>query len=524
METTPWRRPVVQAGLSFVLLTLASAALYGGLLTLDYQGSPPGPLTLAADVDVADIIAGMAEVTVAVLGVAVTVVAIIVQLAADRYTPRVSDLFVKDPVNVGVMSFFVLTAVLVLWVDFTVAGEVHPTYLITAAIGFMSISLLALLPYFAYVFDFLDPTQVILRIQRRTAAGLGSASGNQNLPMLQQKVLSGTEQLGELALNAIENHDKAIGITAVRALAGIADTALQCKSELPEGWFRCTGPVSDDQDFVALHPDMVITLEERRTWVEMKVFRQYQAVFGASLNKVRDVAHMVTIHTRHIAARAHETQDREALNLTIRFMNTYLRSAINGGDIRTAYNLFNEYRGLVEDVMQPNEQALVLDLANHFRFYGLLSFQRNQPFLLETVAYDMCSLLEQAHKRDLSYHDALLNVFLELDREPDEENGSQEASLRGVRKAQIKLATYYLVHGEMKRARRICEDMRHEPTKRLRSIREELEAITEAEYWEVSDRGINFDWLPDDQRARLGDFFAWFDVPPAPTAGPAQSR
>ena len=53
--------------------------------------------------------------------------------------------------------------------------------------------------------------------------------------------------------------------------------------------------------------------------------------------------------------------------------------------------------------------------------------------------------------------------------------------------------------------------MRFETPERLRSIRAELQEITEPEFWEVSDRGSNFDWLPPERRALLGAFFAWFD-------------
>src|SRR4051794_20122433 len=38
----------------------------------------------------------IAQVIAAILGVALTVVAIVVQLAANRYTPKIIDLFVRD--------------------------------------------------------------------------------------------------------------------------------------------------------------------------------------------------------------------------------------------------------------------------------------------------------------------------------------------------------------------------------------------------------------------------------------------
>ena len=42
-----------------------------------------------------------------------------------------------------------------------------------------------------------------------------------------------------------------------------------------------------------------------------------------------------------------------------------------------------------------------------------------------------------------------------------------------------------------------------------------VEVLTTAEYWEVSDRGINFDYLPDEQREQLPVFFSWFQSLPS---------
>ena len=117
---------------------------------------------------------------------------------------------------------------------------------------------------------------------------------------------------------------------------------------------------------------------------------------------------------------------------------------------------------------------------------------------------------EPVGKRGADCHDALLSVFLDVDREP-EGGKAQETSLRGVRKAQIKLATHYLVRGLEAPARRIYEDMRTEPVDRLQQIRGELESVTSAEFWEVSDRGINFEYLEPERRAQISTFFSWFE-------------
>ena len=52
----------------------------------------------------------LAQIIAAVLGIAITVVSIVVQLAANRYTSRVTDMFFRDRTNLAVMGFFVVSA------------------------------------------------------------------------------------------------------------------------------------------------------------------------------------------------------------------------------------------------------------------------------------------------------------------------------------------------------------------------------------------------------------------------------
>jgi hypothetical protein len=52
--------------------------------------------------------------------------------------------------------------------------------------------------------------------------------------------------------------------------------------------------------------------------------------------------------------------------------------------------------------------------------------------------------------------------------------------------------------------------MAHEDLHRLGSIRDELLSVHSPEYWEVIDRGVNFDYLPPERKQKLQLFFGWF--------------
>jgi hypothetical protein len=506
MPSAPRRFALLQAALPFLTLLALSVATWSALWWLDHGAAPPAPWVLWGDRAASDALLGFAEVTVAVLAIAITVVAIVVELAATRYTPRITELFVRDPVNVSVMGLFVVTSVVVTWSELSLHVEPYPRALAVGAIALMTASQLALLPYFAYVFDFLSPTRVIERIRAQGSRKLRAlAAGRSAVGPARADTVRAIEQLGDIALNSVEKKDKMLTLAALQALEGIALDALSHKGALPPGWFDTDPLVRTDQDFVALHPDLVRALTERRTWLEMKVLRQVQDVFGEALNRMRDVNHVIAIHTRRIAVAALHQGDEAASALAVRFVNTFVRSALNARDVRTVYNLFNEYRVLGERALELGQGEVVLQAARFLKVYGQISFSADLPFLLETAAYDVGRLLEVAHARGDACHDALLGLFLELDREAD--GSSQEASLRGVRKAQIKLGTWYLVRGDEAAAERVAQDLRSERPDRLRSIRAELEQVVDAEYWEVSDRGVNFEFLPEAQRAVLPALF-----------------
>lgn len=491
-------------------LALVAGAVFAVGYVLALGPHAPWPWTRASGPAATSVLLGFAEVTVAVLGVALTVVSILVELAANRYTPRITELFVRDRTNLLVLSFFVLVALLVVWFGLMLGEGDPPRGLVFAMVALLSTSLLALLPYFAFVFDFLAPERVVRHI---AGLGLGALGEGLRRPASGREGLSfALDQLGDVAHKAVQSEDKGIAAASIRAIGEVAREAVRAKPQLPPAWFDAGDLLREDADFASFHPDVIVRTVSARVWAEMKALRQLQSVYAVAQVSMRDTAHLVAIETREVALCAARAGDAEALRLAMRFLNTYLRQALNARDVRSAYNLMQEVRALAEALLGTPLQPVLLDVAAFMKRYGQLAFQLKLSFVLETVAYDLGTLIEAVHAAGAPEHDALLALFLDVDREPDADAG-QESALRGVRKAQVKLATWYLSVHEVERARRIHQDMRAESPARLAGIRADLEGTVEREFWEISDRGVNFDWLAPDRRAHLAAFFSWFDVP-----------
>lgn len=461
-----------------------------------------------------------AEVVAAVLGIAITVVAIIVELASNRYTHRITELFVAEPINFGVMGFFVVTAVqcLVVNITFDIGQDVTvgfvPMVGATVSMAMLAFSLVILLPYFAFVFSFLNPIEIVERIRRHTLDVIDTKSRSWTTARKQQEAVRGIEQLADVALNAMEHKDKGVSMASADALRSLLLDYQRLRARLPLEWFVVEGDLAHNPDFVSMSPAVLESMSERRIWLEMKVLRQYQTLYNEALNRMRDMNYLIAINTRSIAERALEVGNAELFGLTVKFFNTYLRATINAKDVRTAYNVLNQYRLLAERVLVYDRGSYAVEIARYFKYYGALSFTAQLPFILETVAYDLCALNELAHEQGSPAARDLLKIFLQVDRESESE--IQETSLRGVRKAQVKLATFYLLKGDEELAREVFHDMAGERPERLASIRSELLAIRSSEFWEISDRGVNFDYLPENRKRRMLQFFDWFGdrIPP----------
>lgn len=517
------RGALLSVALPFGGILLLAVIVFGLVGWLETPGGQGGLLAALARLDDAaamDRVANSAEVVAGVLAVAITVVAIVVELAANRYTHRITHLFVREPVNALVLGLFVLTTILVVWISARPpppsADGLLPRAGLLISLGLVTTCLLLLIPYFAYVFRFLAPANVVRRLGARAlrpvrrARARGDAAGR-------ERVIEAIEEITDVARGSRSHGERHVAVRAIDALAELLREYATLREGLPPAWFAIDGPLGRDPDFVSLDPDALADVERERLWLEYKVMRRYMALFAENLGEARDAASLICLDTRRLA----EARLRDGpafVGLCVRTFNSYLRAAINAGDLRTAYFVLHQQRLLAEAALEVGRDDLAVEIADHLRSYGQMAFERGQAFLLETAAYDLAVLVERAVELGSPGQDALLGRALEVDRD-DEVRGPDEERLRGVRRAQVRLATFFLMRGDEDRARRIQQDMADERPERLAAIHEELRREDRSRYWEITDRGVNFSYLPPERRSQLDRFFAWFEE--APAAGAA---
>ncbi|HET9955677.1 MAG TPA: DUF2254 family protein [Polyangiaceae bacterium] len=528
-----------------VLLSTAAFVVFWGAYAFDYfyggkvyatpdRPAAGGPVDHYLRYDpgsITDAVSALAGMIAAVFGIVITVVSIIVQLSAGRYA-GVARMFMRDRVNIGVMAFYVIACVCGIWMSVSVQHDFVPRATLTGMLLASSAGLLVMAPYFGYVFWFVEPTNIIRRIEREAAATartgavgrrargtwlapwtlVSPAARAVRIDDAQAAVVAAMEELTDITSNSISGKDKIIASGAVDALRDLALAYIPAKSQAIEGWFVLCQALRKNPDFVAMDPESLADLEQRKTWVEWKVMREYLGIYNDALPSMRDINYLIAINTRYLGEAAARARDPELVRLVFRFMNSYLRATLNARDVRTAYNVLNQYRLLIEAMLAAELHEFVSEGVRHMTYYGHVSFDMKLSFVTETVAYDVSALCQSAHERGSAAELEILDQFLELDR-PLRPQG-QQGALLGVRKAQVKLGAYYVAHAELEKARRIARDMSGEPRERLLAIRQALEAVTSKDFWEIIDRGRNFEYMPPHQRAALNEFFSWFTEKP----------
>jgi hypothetical protein len=490
--------------LTAFLVWLVTAALGGATILAD----PAGWISTLDERGALEAVGNSAEVVAAVLGIAITVVAIVVELAATRFSHLITRLFMREPVNMVVLGLFVITTIQSVWISVSLsheeAGAVlpHAGFFITFIL--VTLSLLCLLPYIYFVFTFLSPISVIERISMNAVDAIEDGIDS-NARAAQRMTLAAIDELQDVSRGAIEQGDRSIAMSGINGMTTIIYDYAALRSALPPDWFEISDAIARDPDFIALTEDALAEVATNRIWLETKIMRQLNALMSQSAGGARDVANLIGINTGQVAKDL-GVANPELLSLCVRSFNSFLRTTINARDTRTAYYLMDRYREVAEHLLDQGQDRMAFEIAGFFSEYGQLGHLTGISFLLDAAAYDVVRLIEHALACDSDQVDPLLDVLLELDEEIKEEK--QEDSLLGVRRSQIQLATLFLERGDEPRVERIVADLKGERSSRLQRLRQQLETEDRPQYWELIDRGSNFSYLPPERRQYLEPLFA----------------
>ena len=104
----------------------------------------------------------------------------------------------------------------------------------------VTLCLLILLPYFAYVSAFLHPLSVVNRIRAQAFRVIKRGARHHREGQRSNLVIS-IEELEDVALNAMEHKDRSISMASVDALARLVQDYAPLRSRFGSAWFEIDG-------------------------------------------------------------------------------------------------------------------------------------------------------------------------------------------------------------------------------------------------------------------------------------------
>ena len=216
-----------------ILVTLLSGAAFFSLDVLlnrtVFKGS--ADVWLGMDIDGwRNVAAFMPEVVFAVVGIALSIVSLILQLSATRYNSYVVELFFRDKVSKNTLNFFVTTAIFCVWLNCmlgTTESNFIPRFSCLWMMITVSVASLMIIPFFKYVFAFISPkTQIDIMVSEALEAALGGGR-KQSTISRQTKVLDSVQHLSEYALSAVHSKDAAIAFHCINNMGLVVLEVMQ---------------------------------------------------------------------------------------------------------------------------------------------------------------------------------------------------------------------------------------------------------------------------------------------------------
>jgi hypothetical protein len=494
-----------------LLYTVDAVILTGGVVSVPavlehYLGFTPELIT--------DALPALGMTVVAALGIVLTVIAIIVQLSSERYT-GVAMMFLRDPAHIAVLSFYIIVSLCAVWLSVSLREDFVPRGLLLMVMALTSIGLASMLPYFAYTFWFLEPSNIIERLRLRTSRlgdlGLAGRSAAEVEP-LQGKLFHQVEEITDIANNSIEGRDKIIAVDAVDALRDFVISYIADKPDVGHAWYRIGEKLRAKPEFIGMDPQLMESLDSRGLWVEWKTLREYTSIYREALDSMHEVNSLIAINTRFIAEVAAGAGKPAVVQMAFRFMNSFLERGIEARAAAVCFDVLHQYRMLLEFLLSRGDDGLAYEGLEFLKYYSHIAFEDELPDVAETAAYDVVMLCRYAHEHRIKGAERILKLLLEVDAKSDLSSLRQYRSLLGVRCAQARLAVYFLSIGERTKAKMIADDMEALPVDMCRRIREDL-MLDPAHFWEMVDRGRNRHYLAEAERAQVDIFLGWLECP-----------
>jgi hypothetical protein len=427
------------------------------------------------------------------LALLLTFISLAIPLTANLYTPKLIEIFIRDRINLVVLCTYAILAghsLLAVSLSFDNWTPQLPFWIdsVGAVLGW-----LLLMPYYFYVLSFIDPLTIIKRVHLSLMHELDdAASGKYPIAQAQQRVNQRIINLGSMLQRSVDRADRDVAFDAIRAHTLDLARVRGIKPRLPEAFF-----LVDNAMMVGMSRPATAMLSHERIWMEHRIASQLVLAFKTALNKMPEGVSPLAHALKNAAHEEAKLGNEAVFRLLVRALNSFLREAIKKKENAQVYAVIYNYKSLIRRLIDDRPDAVV-ELTRHQRYYAEFARLQGLPFSYELISYELAELAEIAYESGSPAAAALLAAVLEFEGV----DGSA-----GLVKSRAILAAYLLECGRTEELARIESSLRGVPHALLYKARRGLLETTDPVFWEVTDRGIDMDYLAPERRERVATVF-----------------
>ncbi|MFT3694609.1 MAG: DUF2254 family protein [Kofleriaceae bacterium] len=484
---------------SFAIAFVAFALFFGAEFFLEWRraGSPglseQSWAAVGSTNKLVDVLSPMARAYNNVLAMLMGLIGLAIPLTATMHTPKLIEIFLRDRINRIVLSFMAFGAAHALFVDYIIGPKFAPTYAVALSVFLAIVGWALLLPYFFYVVRFVDPSRLIIRLRDEAQSLVERVHERKADPIKSQPDVSRhIHQIGTIIIKSLDRNDRDVAAEGVWAIKQLLDHYDRHKKGMPKEWF-----VVDRADFVGLSDEALTMLSENRTWYEMRCMQQIEHGFLRALHNANDSVSTFSDVTRVIATRAIANHDEQELQLCVRFFNTYLHEAIKARNLRAVYDVFHQYRRLGRELVERPE--LLREIAARFSYYAVMARTYGMVFAPQLVVFDLGFVTRRAYERASPAAADLLRTVLAMPHRTGNDVHTMAV------KAKLILGGFFLGNKKSDEAELVKKNLADVSASQVERARAELLAADHS-FFEVTDRQVNLEYVPDDRRAPLEEF------------------
>jgi hypothetical protein len=422
-----------------------------------------------------------------------TFVSLAIPITANLYTPKLIDIFIRDRINMFVLCSCAILASHNLFA-FSLSFDQWTGQLpFTLAVAGAIVGWLLLLPYYFYVVSFIDPLTIIKRVNHSLLREVDAAAARKYpVAEAQRRVNQRITNLGSVLLRAANRADRDVTFDAIKTHVLALAYVREAKLRFPVEFFK----VGNDL-LVGLSQDATDILSEARIWVEHRIAIQLVLAFKSVLGKMPDGVSAVAQAVKNAARDEACRHNDEVFDLLVRVLNCFAREAIKKKENASVFNVVYTYKALVRRLIVDRPEQ-VPRLVGYLRFYADFARTQGLPFIYELISYELGELTQRACELKAAPARGLLEAMLAFD-------GAEQSV--GLVKSRAILAVYLLESGMTQELELVEFSLRNATRGHLEKALRGILAAQERVFWELNDRGINFDFVDPQRRARLAEVF-----------------